>query len=41
MGGIMPHVFANKVPALIIHPTFVEFVSFCYGFMTADLPWAN
>lgn len=23
MGSIMPHVFANKVPALILYPTFV------------------
>ena len=30
-----------KGGALILYPTYKEYAEFCWGFMTADLPWAN
>jgi hypothetical protein len=40
-GAILPHIFAIKCAALAIYPTYAEYVNYCYGFMTADLPWFN
>ena len=41
LGQIIPHILALKTGALILYPTYGEYVDFCSGFMTADLPWAN
>ena len=30
-----------KCAALILYPTYSEFINFCYGFMSADFPWLN
>lgn len=40
-GSIIPHIFAVKCCALAVYPTYGEYINFCYGFMTADLPWFN
>ena len=40
-GQIIGHVFALKCGALGLYPSYGEFVSYCYGFMMADLPWFN
>lgn len=32
---------AIRVGALALYPTFPEYINFCYGFMSSDLPWAN
>ena len=40
-GSILPHVFAVKCGALALYPTYGEYVSFCYGFMMAEVPWFN
>lgn len=40
-GSIIPHIFAIKCGALALYPAYAEYVSFCYGFTTADFPWAN
>ena len=40
-GNIIPHVLAFKVGALLLFPTYLEYVQYCLGFMTADFPWAN
>lgn len=40
-GSIIPHIFALRCGALALYPTYAEYVNFCYGFMTADLPWLN
>jgi hypothetical protein len=40
-GSIIPHIFSIKCAALALYPTYAEYVSYCYGFMTADLPWLN
>ena len=38
-GSIIPHIFSLKCGALALYPTYAEYVNYCYGFMTADLPW--
>ena len=40
-GNIIPHILAFKVGALLLYPTYLEYVQFCTGFMSADFPWAN
>ena len=40
-GNLIPHILALKCPALILYPMSAEYINFCYGFMTADLPWIN
>ena len=35
------HVLALKSMSLVVFPTYAEYVNFCLGFMTADLPWLN
>lgn len=40
-GHIMGHIFAIKSISIALYPTFGEYVNYCYGFMTADLPWLN
>lgn len=40
-GNIIPHLFAYKIGALLLYPTYIEYMQFCYGFMAADFPWAN
>lgn len=37
----MGHIFAIKSLSIALYPTFGEYVNYCYGFMTADLPWLN
>lgn len=41
LGNIMPHILAHKVGALLVYPTYLEFISYCSGFMYADFPWMN
>lgn len=41
LGHIIPHIFALKAGALILYPTYIEYINYCTGFMTADLPWLN
>ena len=41
LGHIIPHIFALKAGALILYPTYREYINYCTGFMTADLPWLN
>ena len=40
-GNIIPHVLAFKVGALLLYPTFMEYIQFCSGFMYADFPFLN
>lgn len=40
-GEIFPHILALKCGALALYPTYFEFIDYCYGFMTLDLPWLN
>lgn len=40
-GEMIPHYLSFAAPALIIYPTTVELLSFCYGFMLLNFPWAN
>lgn len=40
-GWLVPHVLAVKGAAFAMYPSYGEYVSFCYGFMTADFPWMN
>ena len=40
-GNIIPHILAFKVGALLLFPTYLEYVQFCSGFMYADFPWLN
>ena len=40
-GSILPHILAIKCAALSLYPTFSEYINFCSGFMTADIPWFN
>lgn len=40
-GEIIPHVMAIRIGALALYPTYPEYINFCYGFMTTDLPWFN
>jgi hypothetical protein len=40
-GEIISHIFAIKTCSLVLFPVFSEYINYCYGFMTADLPWAN
>ena len=35
------HCLALKTISLVVYPTYAEYVSFCLGFMTVDLPWLN
>ena len=39
--GLLPHILALKVCCLIVYPAFFAYISFCKGFMSVDLPWAN
>jgi hypothetical protein len=41
IGNIIPHIFAFKVGALFLHPTYMEYINFCSGFMFVDFPWLN
>lgn len=41
IGNIIGHVFALKTGGMILYPTYAEYIDFCYGFTTADLPWLN
>lgn len=41
LGHIIPHIFALKAGAMILYPTYREYINYCTGFMTADLPWIN
>lgn len=41
MGNIIPHILAFKVGALLLYPTFMEYIQFSSGFMAADFPWLN
>lgn len=41
MGNIIPHILAFKVGALLLFPTYFEYISYCSGFMYADFPWLN
>jgi hypothetical protein len=41
IGNIIPHILSLKVGALILYPTYLEYINFCYGFMFADFPWLN
>lgn len=41
IGNIMPHIFAFKVGALLLFPTYFEYINYCSGFMYADFPWLN
>ena len=40
-GSIIPHILSVKCASLILYPTYSEYINYCYGFMTADLPWLN
>lgn len=40
-GSVIPHIFSLKCGALALYPTYAQYVNYCYGFMTADLPWFN
>ena len=40
-GDIMGHIFAIKTISIALYPTYGEYINFCFGFMTADLPWIN
>lgn len=40
-GYMIGHLFAMKVIAISIYPTFGEYINYCYGFMMADMPWLN
>lgn len=40
-GNIIPHILAFKVGAILLYPTYLEYVQFCSGFMYADFPWLN
>lgn len=37
----MPHIMAFKVGALLLFPTYIEYINYCSGFMYADFPWLN
>ena len=40
-GNIIPHVLAFKIGALLLFPTFMEYIQYCSGFMYADFPFLN
>lgn len=40
-GNIIPHIFAMRCGALALYPSYAEYINYCYGFMTSDLPWLN
>lgn len=40
-GRIIPHIFAMRCGALALYPSYAEYINYCYGFMTSDLPWLN
>ena len=40
-GQILPHVLLLKVPAMVIYPTFGDYINYCYGFTLLDFPWVN
>lgn len=37
----MPHILCFKVGALLLFPTYFEYINYCSGFMYADFPWLN
>jgi hypothetical protein len=41
IGNITPHIMAFKVGALLLYPTFIEYIDYCSGFMFADFFWLN
>jgi hypothetical protein len=41
IGNIIPHILAFKVGALLLYPTYIEYINYCTGFMYADFPWLN
>ena len=41
LGNIIPHILAFKVGALLLFPTYFEYINYCSGFMYADFPWLN
>lgn len=38
---MLTHVLAIKACALILYPSYFEYISFCQGFMVIDFPWIN
>lgn len=40
-GQVIPHILSMKVGALILFPTYVEYIDYASGFMSADLPYLN
>lgn len=38
---IAGHIFSVKTLSMVVYPTYAEYVNFCLGFMTSDLPWLN
>lgn len=41
LGNIIGHILAFKVGALLLYPTFMEYIQFCSGFMLPDFPFVN
>lgn len=40
-GQLIPHILLYKSIVLAVYPAYGELISYCAGFMTADLPWLN
>ena len=40
-GQVIPHILSMKVGALILFPTYIEYIDYSSGFMSADLPYLN
>ena len=38
---IFPHVLALKAAPFVVYPVYAEEIAYAYGFMAAELPWAN
>ena len=40
-GQIIAHILFVKTPVFMVYPSYAEMMSYCYGFMAADIPWLN
>lgn len=40
-GQLVPHVLLYKTAVLAVYPVYGELISYCAGFMAADLPYLN
>ena len=41
MGDILPHLMALKAPGLLVFPSYMEFIFYCYGYMVFEFPWLS